>query len=78
MLYGLLLLRLSSDPYQRTTPTNGPLPIVKPYISEKSSFEKSPLRSKHNEKQTKYVLIMFDLNGTLHTMDRIWNLFYCH
>jgi len=69
---------LSSDPYQRTTPTNGPLPIVKPYISEKLSFEKSPLRSKHNEKPTKYLLIMLKINSTLHTKGWILHLFYSH
>jgi hypothetical protein len=74
----MFLSDLSLDTDQRTTPPNGPLPIVKPYISEKSSFEKSPLTSKHNEKQTKYVLIMFGLDSTLHTIGWIWNLFHSH
>ena len=30
--------------------TTRPFPIVKLYISKNSSFEKSPLKNKHNEK----------------------------
>lgn len=41
---------ISLDMDQRATPSNRPPPIVKLYISEKSSLEKLPLRTKDGEK----------------------------
>jgi len=42
------------------------------YISKKSLFEKLSLRSKYNEKYTKYMLIMFNVNSNLYTIDWIY------
>ena len=69
------LKNISLDINQWITLSNEPLFIVKLYISEKLSFEKSPLKSKHNNKQTKYMLIILNLNSTFYIMDWIWNLF---
>jgi len=68
----------SLDTHQQAILSNGPLPIVKSYIRKMSSFKKSPLKSKYNETWINYMLIIFDVNSTLYTMDPICNLFYCH